>query len=36
MMNFGALNRFDPFIKKLKKALNCINHVTYTCEMIYH
>ncbi len=31
MMYFGALNGFDSFIKKLKKALLCINHVIYTC-----
>ncbi len=30
MMNFSALNWFDSFIKKLKKALNCIIHVIYT------
>ncbi len=33
MMKFGALNWFDFFIKKLKKALDCINHVIYTCDM---
>ncbi len=30
MVNFGTLNWFDSFIKKLKKALDCINHVIYT------
>ncbi len=28
MMNFDALNWFESFIKKLKKALDVINHVT--------
>ncbi len=27
----GALNLFDYFINKLNKALDCINHVIYTC-----
>ncbi len=30
MIRFGVL-AFDPFIKKLKKALDYINHVIYTC-----
>ncbi len=30
MMNFGALNWFDSFIKKLKKGLDCMNHMIYT------
>ncbi len=30
-MNFSELNWFDFSIKKLKKALDCINHVIYTC-----
>ncbi len=30
MVNFGALN----FIKKLKKALYCINHVIYTPVLV--
>ncbi len=30
MANLGALNWFESFIKKLKKALDCINHVIYT------
>ncbi len=30
MVNLGALNWFDSFIKMLKKALDCINHVIYT------
>ncbi len=33
MVNLGALNRFDSFIKKLTKALNYINHVIYTPEV---
>ncbi len=32
MMNFVALNWFDSFIKKMKKALDFINHTIYTCE----
>ncbi len=32
MMNFGALKWFRSFIKKLKKALDCINHMIYTCD----
>ncbi len=33
MMNVGALNWFDSFIiTKLKKALDCINHMIYTCD----
>ncbi len=31
MMNFGALNWFNSFIKKLKKPLHCINYMIYTC-----
>ncbi len=30
MVHLGAMNWFDSFIKKLKKALDCINHVIYT------
>ncbi len=30
MVNLGALNWFDSFIKNLKKALDCINYVIYT------
>ncbi len=33
MVNLGALNWFDSFIKKLKKALDCINHVIYTPDI---
>ncbi len=32
MMNFDVLNCFDSIIKKLKKALDCINPVIYTCD----
>ncbi len=32
MVNLSDLNWFDSFIKKEKKALDCINHVIYTCE----
>ncbi len=32
MINFGAFNWFDSFIKRLKKTLVCINHVIYTCD----
>ncbi len=32
MMNFCALKLFGSFIRKLKKAMDCINHVIYTCE----
>ncbi len=32
MVNLGALNWFDSFIKTLKKALDSINHVIYTPE----
>ncbi len=35
MVNLGALNLFDSFIKKLKKALDCVNHVIYTPERGY-
>ncbi len=31
LIKFDAFNCFDSFIKKLQKALDCINHVTYTC-----
>lgn len=31
MMNCGALQWFGSFIKKWKKALDCVNHVIYTC-----
>ncbi len=31
-MNFVALNCFDSFIKKLKKTLDCINHVICNCD----
>ncbi len=34
MMNFGALNWFGFFMKKLKKALDCITHVIYTCHTL--
>ncbi len=30
MVNLGALNWFDSFIKKLKKVLDCINDMIYT------
>ncbi len=33
MVNLGALNWFDSFIKKLKKALDCINYVIYTPDV---
>ncbi len=33
-MNFGALNLFDSFIKKLQKALDYINHVMYTYDTV--
>ncbi len=33
MMNFGTLNWFDSFIKKLKKALDCIPDVIYTYDI---
>ncbi len=36
MMKFGDLNWFDSFIKNLKKALDCINHVIYTCDVFIH
>ncbi len=32
MINFGALKWFDSFTKKLKKALDYINQVIYTCD----
>ncbi len=31
MMNICALKVFASFIKELRKALSCINHVFYTC-----
>ncbi len=34
MINFGALNWFGYFIKKLKKTLDCIHHMIYTCVYI--
>ncbi len=36
MMNLSSLNWFDSFIKKLKKALDCINHVIYTPDSMEH
>ncbi len=33
MINFGALNWFDSFINKLKKALDYMNHMIYTYAM---
>ncbi len=33
-MDFGALKWFGSFVEKLKKALDCINHVIYTCDLI--
>ncbi len=35
-MNFGALNKFDFFIKKLKKALDCINRTIYTHVVVFN
>ncbi len=32
MMNFDALNWFDSIIEKLKKVLDCIIPVIYTCD----
>ncbi len=35
MVNLGALNCFDSFIKIfLKKALDCINHVIYIPALV--